>query len=60
MMAIGSSILVYLLTFLHLNDFCTLLLQCACGIVIYFLGSWMLRIDSFFWLQEKCRNILKI
>ena len=53
-------LLVYLLTFLHLNDFCTLLLQCACGIVIYFLGSWMLRIDSFFWLQEKCRNILKI
>ena len=53
-------LLVYLLTFLHLNDFCTLLLQCACGIVIYFLGSWMLRIDSFIWLQEKCRNILKI
>ncbi len=53
-------IVVYLLTFLGLRDFYTLLLQCCVGMFFYLGGTWLLKIDSFFWILKNCRRILKI
>ena len=53
-------IVVYLLTFLGLRDFHTLLLQCCVGMVFYLGGAWLLKIDCFFWLLNNCRRLLKI
>jgi hypothetical protein len=39
--------IVYCVTFLNLNEWLTLLIQVPLGVVIYIVGSKLLRIDSF-------------
>lgn len=49
---------VYLLTFLGLNDFATLVLQLACGVALYVALSLLFRIDSFNYILSVIKNIL--
>ena len=60
---IGLSLLmgaiVYGVSFLHLNDIITLLIQVPLGALIYIAGSKLFRIDSFEYILSILKNILK-
>ncbi|QTE67399.1 lipopolysaccharide biosynthesis protein [Clostridiales bacterium] len=47
---------VYLLTFLGLSDFLTLLIQVLLGIIIYIAGSKILKIQSYDYLMEMIKH----
>lgn len=50
---------VYCVTFLHLNDWLTLLLQVPLGAVIYIAGSRLLHLDSFDYVLGIAKSYLK-
>ena len=49
---------VYCVTFLHLPDIMTLLIQVPLGAVIYIAASWLFKIDSFTYLLGILKNML--
>ena len=50
---------VYLVTFIGLPAFPTLVIQIALGGVFYLLASYLLKIDSFMFILKRIKKILK-
>ena len=59
LLAVGMGLIVYCVQFLHLNDWLTLLIQVPLGVLLYFLGSKLFRIDSYRFVLEMARGFLK-
>lgn len=52
-------VIIYCVQFLHWNDWSTLIVQIFLGIAIYFVGSWLLNLDSFVYLKEITKSFCK-
>lgn len=59
LLAVFMGVIVYLVGMLKLHTIASLALQVVVGGVIYIVGAKILRIDSFYYLLELLRNIIK-
>lgn len=57
-LALIMGILVYSIGYIGLNDWVTIFIQVTFGIIIYVGGSWLFKIESFFYERELVKNWL--
>lgn len=59
LLTLGMGAIVYCVTFLGLNDVVTLVIQVPLGILFYVVGSKLMHIDSFEYILNLSRSMLK-
>lgn len=59
LLSTAMGLLTYCVMFLNLSSALTLLIQIPLGILIYVLGSWLFRMDSFFYILSFVKGFLK-
>ncbi len=60
LLSLFMGIIIYPISLLKLNIFCVLFIQIILGVVIYILGSTLFKINSFYYILDILKGLLKI